>query len=127
MAKEEELKDWLSGRLDKIEEKQDRLYEVQGHMNITLAVQSTQLAHHIKRTDLAEEAIKDAKEHADKAITEAKEHAEKATKAAKAAADAELDPIRKWVSFQQSIIKFLLGCAAVTAAALGVLKYLGKF
>ncbi len=99
-----EAREWLDKRLDKIELKQDAMVERQAEMNTTLRVQATSLEHHIRRTDLAEEAIKRAKTEADGA----------------------LKPVQDFVTFHKNLYRLVLALSAVAAAGLGLLKALGK-
>lgn len=52
-------------RLDRIEDKIDKLSEHLGKIDSTLAAQHISLDHHIKRTDLLEEQVAPIKRHVD--------------------------------------------------------------
>lgn len=85
-----ELAKWLEARLDKFDEKLDKIKDDQAEIRRVQAEQAKDITHHIKRTDLLETQIEDI---ADK-----------------------VEPLKEHLARLKGVAWFLGACAATVAA-----------
>lgn len=86
----------MKDKLDKVDEKLDRIEDRLNSIDITLAKQHEQLAHHIYRTELAEESLDILK--------------------------SELKPVQSHVESVNTFLKVMGAISSVAAFAFGLVK-----
>ena len=97
---------------DRLLEKQEQMADDIGEIKVILARQEESLRHHIRRTELAEEAIALNRKQLDVSI-------EKLNK--------ELEPVHKHVQLINSAFKIIGGISVVVSIVAGLVKVFGFF
>lgn len=95
-----ELSDWLRDELKAVHGKLDKLQEHGASVDVTLAAQAKDIAHHIKRTDLLEAEVR-------------------------AGADA-MKPVQDHVARVKSVVWFLAGSLGVAGTVVGLIEAISK-
>ena len=97
---------------DRLLEKQEQMADDIGEIKVILARQEESLRHHIRRTELAEEAITLNRKHLDIAIEKLNN---------------ELKPVHSHVQLINSAFKIIGGISVVVSIVAGLVKVFGFF